>query len=316
MESKRKRFKELHDEPTLDIDQGYLNNANASNYWAESLASSSRKIPTIKQGNHFQAHYREFPLDGGDSDNAYIELPDRQFGEQPQESTFLINSKEAFEMDSFTTSDNTLTIDFIPPMTDQPPVQSAARKSATPKPLMHSRASSYFSDGMRRIDFVLAYDPSEKENKDVDEEATTSGSSGRNSPQRHTDKRKIFETNLQLLGLELEHAAVRNTHTRFVLIHALSRSYSNRWEAEVMNVKMPVHQNDIKRPTNIMEGAVNIFLRRFKFLDFDEKIKKRIDPADYFTQPFIEQHLECFVNHEIKKPSFLIVTEVEWFMTY
>lgn len=43
-----------------------------------------------------------------------------------------------------------------------------------------------------------------------------------------------------------------------------------------------------------MHGALNAFLKRFKFLDFDDRIKKRIEPIDYFTQPFIEQHLERF----------------------
>lgn len=43
-----------------------------------------------------------------------------------------------------------------------------------------------------------------------------------------------------------------------------------------------------------MDGAVNAFLKRFRFLDFDEKIKRRIEPVDYFTQPFIEQHLEWY----------------------
>ena len=61
------------------------------------------------------------------------------------------------------------------------------------------------------------------------------------------------------------------------------------FKAEVMNIKMPVHQNDIRRPLNIMEGAVNIFLKRFKFLDFDETIKKRYFITasynyDYFVQ--------------------------------
>jgi len=59
-----------------------------------------------------------------------------------------------------------------------------------------------------------------------------------------------------------------------------------------MAVKMPVHQNDVRKQVNIMDGAVNAFLQRFRFLDFDERIRERIEPADYFTQPFIEQHLE------------------------
>lgn len=42
---------------------------------------------------------------------------------------------------------------------------------------------------------------------------------------------------------------------------------------------------------------LNVFLRRFKFLDdFDDKVKTRIDPPDYFSQPFIEQHADWFAS--------------------
>lgn len=41
-----------------------------------------------------------------------------------------------------------------------------------------------------------------------------------------------------------------------------------------------------------MDGGLNLFLNRFPFFNFSEKIKKRIEKIDYFTQPFIEQHLE------------------------
>jgi anoctamin-4 len=64
-------------------------------------------------------------------------------------------------------------------------------------------------------------------------------------------------------------------------------------------VKMPVYQNDVRKPVNLMDGVLNAFLKRFKFLDdFDEKVRKRIEPVDYFSQPFIEQHADCFVNHD------------------
>jgi hypothetical protein len=43
---------------------------------------------------------------------------------------------------------------------------------------------------------------------------------------------------------------------------------------------------------NMMDGCVNAFLKRFKFLDFDESVKKRIQPDQYFCQPFVAQHLD------------------------
>lgn len=53
-----------------------------------------------------------------------------------------------------------------------------------------------------------------------------------------------------------------------------------------------------------MDGALNAFLQRLKFLEFSPNVKERIEPMDYFCQPFIEQHLECFVNHEDQERFF------------
>ncbi|KAH7729860.1 Anoctamin/TMEM 16 [Aphelenchoides avenae] len=173
---------------------------------------------------------------------------------------------------------------------------SSKRQTYPPIPLGPSR---YFSDGKRLIDYVLSYnvdDFDDEADADSDEEDPPSTSRSQSIPRR-SEKRRVFEANLQKLGLELEYAAARYSNTRFVLVHAPFKVLMK--QAELMKVKMPVYQNDVRKPMNLMDGVLNVFLRRFKFLDdFDDKVKKRIDPPDYFTQPFIEQHADCFINYE------------------
>lgn len=62
-----------------------------------------------------------------------------------------------------------------------------------------------------------------------------------------------------------------------------------------MKIKLPVYRNDAQKvnPT-FLDGIFNKFLRRFKFLNTDSDIEKRMEAKDYFYQRFIEQHLDWF----------------------
>ncbi|KAI1726715.1 calcium-activated chloride channel domain-containing protein [Ditylenchus destructor] len=280
MNSKRKRLQRLHDEKSFNLDD------------EEVLLDSSLRKGGTSKGRKITAN----------EDNARL---GRVTSTNPQNS-----SRKAFnhplDMESFPDkSGNIFSIEIPSPSSSdhskKPTMREAIPGKANRK---RYRANSYFSDGTRRVDFVLAYDLAEDStrNNSVDEDEEPSSGASKSSPERHSDKRRIFETNLQLLGLEVEYASGLHTNTHFVLIHAPFQVLLK--QAEVMNIKMPVHQNDIRKHTNLMDGAVNMFLRRFKFLDFDEKVKKRIDPPDYFTQPFVEQHLNCFINYEDEKSFF------------
>lgn len=180
------------------------------------------------------------------------------------------------------------------------------------KPTMSRSPTSYFSDGKRLIDYVLAYelktseddkaekDP-DKEDDDEEEDTNTdtfNGNGTRNPShtQAHSEKRRIFEQNLLQLGLELEYANSSQGTTKFVLVHAPFKVLSK--QAELLLIRMPVHRNDVRKEINMMDGCVNAFLKRFKFLDFDESVKKRIQPDQYFCQPFVAQHLDCFVGSD------------------
>ncbi|XP_074130975.1 anoctamin-5 isoform X5 [Sminthopsis crassicaudata] len=133
-----------------------------------------------------------------------------------------------------------------------------------------SKDSVFFCDGIRRIDFVLSYvdDPKQEGEKKV-------------------ERRKEFENNLLKSGLELETEDKKDSEdgrTYFVKIHA-------PWEvlttyAEVLNIKMPIRENDIP-PT--MENPFECMFEPFRLP------KKVMNPEpDYFTAPFSKQKQELF----------------------
>ncbi|XP_051821594.1 anoctamin-5 isoform X6 [Antechinus flavipes] len=133
-----------------------------------------------------------------------------------------------------------------------------------------SKDSVFFCDGIRRIDFVLSYvdDPKQEGEKKV-------------------ERRKEFENNLLKSGLELETEDKKDSEdgrTYFVKIHA-------PWEvlttyAEVLNIKMPIRENDIPPA---MENPFECMFEPFRLP------KKVMNPEpDYFTAPFSKQRQELF----------------------
>ncbi|KAM8969999.1 anoctamin-5 isoform 2-T2 [Sarcophilus harrisii] len=133
-----------------------------------------------------------------------------------------------------------------------------------------SKDSVFFCDGIRRIDFVLSYvdDPKQEGEKKV-------------------ERRKEFENNLLKSGLELETEDKKDSEdgrTYFVKIHA-------PWEvlttyAEVLNIKMPIRENDIPPA---MENPFECMFEPFRLP------KKVMNPEpDYFTAPFSKQKQELF----------------------
>ncbi|XP_030056565.1 anoctamin-5 isoform X2 [Microcaecilia unicolor] len=137
-----------------------------------------------------------------------------------------------------------------------------------------SKDSIFFRDGVRRIDFVLSYvdDPG----KEMD---------------RKMERRKDFEKNLELSGLELETEDKKESEdgkTYFVKIHAPWQVLSTY--AEVLNIKMPIKENDIPpaigNPFNCMLGVFRL----------PEKVMN--PEPDYFTAPFSKQRQELYLIHD------------------
>ncbi|NXM31116.1 ANO6 protein, partial [Oxyruncus cristatus] len=137
--------------------------------------------------------------------------------------------------------------------------------------------SLFFSDGQRRIDFVLVYEDESKK--------MTHKRSDRKKQKR---KRQVYESNLINNGLQLEATrSVLDEKLIFVKVHA-------PWEvlctyAEVMHIKMPLQHNDLKT----RDSAFNWFSRLFRV---DENIIK--PEQEFFTAPFQKEHLSNFYIHD------------------
>uniref|UniRef100_A0A8D0DK61 Anoctamin n=1 Tax=Salvator merianae TaxID=96440 RepID=A0A8D0DK61_SALMN len=145
-----------------------------------------------------------------------------------------------------------------------------------------SKDSVFFRDGIRRIDFVLAYvdDPKIEGEKKV-------------------ERRREFENNLAKAGLELETEDKKdseNGKTYFVKIHA-------PWEvlttyAEVLNIKVPIKENDI---SCAVENPFDCMFKPFRL----PEIVMYPEP-DYFTAPFSKERQELYLiddEHTFFSPS-------------
>ncbi|XP_064191764.1 anoctamin-5 isoform X2 [Anguilla rostrata] len=132
-----------------------------------------------------------------------------------------------------------------------------------------SKDSVFFRDGVRRIDFVLAY---------VDDK----------NDERKQERRKEYEANLIKAGLELEtedKSESEDSKTYFLKIHA-------PWEvlatyAEVLKIKVPFKVNDIP---NTRDTPLEWLFRPFRL---PEHIMNPV--PDYFTSPFNKEKIDFFL---------------------
>ncbi|XP_076863653.1 anoctamin-5 isoform X2 [Brachyhypopomus gauderio] len=134
---------------------------------------------------------------------------------------------------------------------------------------LQSKDSVYFRDGLRRIDFILSY----VEDKDGE---------------RKQERRKIFETNLEKAGLQLELEDKQESEdgkTYFLKIHA-------PWEvlatyADVLKIKVPFKVNDV--PDNREVPASWLFTP----LRLPDNVMH--PEPDYFTSPFDKSKIDFFL---------------------
>ncbi|KFV11521.1 Anoctamin-5, partial [Pterocles gutturalis] len=134
--------------------------------------------------------------------------------------------------------------------------------------------SIFFRDGVRRIDFVLSYVD------DLNKEW-----------EKKLERRKEFESNLQKAGLELETEDKKESEDGkiyFVKIHA-------PWEvlityAEVLNIKVPIRENDIP---SMVENPLDCMLAPLRL---PEKVMH--PEPDYFTAPFSKDKQELYLIND------------------
>ncbi|XP_053175664.1 anoctamin-5 [Scomber japonicus] len=132
-----------------------------------------------------------------------------------------------------------------------------------------SKDSVFFRDGKRRVDFVLSY---------VDDK----------DGERKQERRKVYEANLENVGLELEtedKSESEDGRTYFVKVHA-------PWEvlatyAQVLKIKVPFKVNDI---TNHKEMPMNWLSTPFRL---PEHIMQ--PEPDFFTAPFNKSKSDFFL---------------------
>ncbi|NWX50794.1 ANO5 protein, partial [Steatornis caripensis] len=137
-----------------------------------------------------------------------------------------------------------------------------------------SKDSIFFRDGVRRIDFVLSYVD------DLNKEW-----------EKKLERRKEFESNLQKAGLELETEDKKESEDGkiyFVKIHA-------PWEvlityAEVLNIKVPIKENDIP---SMVENPLDCMLAPLRL---PEKVMH--PEPDYFTAPFSKDKQELYLIND------------------
>ncbi|KAK2583391.1 hypothetical protein KPH14_009379 [Odynerus spinipes] len=111
-----------------------------------------------------------------------------------------------------------------------------------------TRFSLFFKDKIRSVDFVLVWD-------EFDGEAQT---------YRRVESRRVFETNLEKEGLELEYEPVEPNGLHFIKIHA-PREVLRRY-AEILKLRLPMKEiPELINPrtySNIIMDEVNSFFKR------------------------------------------------------
>ncbi|KAL3994317.1 Calcium-activated chloride channel family protein [Acanthocheilonema viteae] len=177
-------------------------------------------------------------------------------------------------------------------------LNESQREYEISKPHRYGFQTTYFKDGKRKIDYVLTYECSEMDGEEESSSVNDIEDSTyvRSIEEKKVNKRLQYEENLRQLGLELEHVEGKYCKkTHFVLVHAPFLLLMK--QAESLCLKMPVLQSDVKERT-VLEGILDKFMKRFRFLTFDEKTNERLKEPNYFTAPFMAAHLDCYVGHE------------------
>lgn len=151
--------------------------------------------------------------------------------------------------------------------------------------MINEKATLFFRDGKRKIDYVLAYEPGDSEDP------------------KKEQRRNTFEKNLVEEGLELEHEGKetsKNGKTCFTKVHV-------PWEimlryAELLNVKMPLAENDME--TQLESCFENCWKKFPSPFELDEDLLP--EEPNYFTAPFNRSRMDQYIGVEFINKEFVI----------
>lgn len=157
--------------------------------------------------------------------------------------------------------DNSVTVNMDSPQSEE----------AGEDEMINEKATLFFRDGKRKIDYVLAYEPGDSEDP------------------KKEQRRKTFEKNLVEESLELEHEGKetsKNGKTCFTKVHV-------PWEtmlryAELLNVKMPLAENDME--TQLESCFENCWKKFPSPFELDEDLLP--EEPNYFTAPFNRSRMD------------------------
>ncbi|XP_056015162.1 anoctamin-4-like isoform X6 [Ostrea edulis] len=138
--------------------------------------------------------------------------------------------------------------------------------------MVNEKATLFFRDGVKKIDYILAYEPDDDPKKE--------------------ERRRTFQKNLVEEGLELEHEGKetsKNGKTCFVKVHVPWLTLTRY--AELLNMKMPLAENDMETQLeSCFDNCWSMFPSPFE-LDTDVLP----DEPNYFTAPFNRSRMDQFV---------------------
>ncbi|VDD88669.1 unnamed protein product [Enterobius vermicularis] len=168
-----------------------------------------------------------------------------------------------------------------------------------------------FKDGVRRVDYVLAYETDESDNEETNasdnEDLAFYGPATEHEP-KNARRRRIFEERLKIRGLELEYVDGKARFclcllsflkfcekTNFVLVHTPFDLLCKR--AEKLGVEMPV-RTDLRQPRTIVESPFDAFLKKLKWFSFESETEKYLETPRNQYHPFTKDDFECFMGSE------------------
>ncbi|CAM9717248.1 unnamed protein product [Lampetra fluviatilis] len=142
----------------------------------------------------------------------------------------------------------------------------------------------YFRDGIRRIDFILAYD---------DENNSQGGI-------ENQEKRSKYQASLMKMGLELEIEPKEESvsgRTTYVKVHAPWTSLTTY--AEILHIQVPLKESDLTRVSRSQHGLLDYLSKPFRL-----KPGAVPEQPEYFTSPFkhSQQDFYSITDHEVLIP--------------